>query len=153
MDIKVVLSIIATGIAIISYIPYLKDTWSGKTKPHAFSWFIWALLGYIAGAAQLAGGGGIGAMIVLTTSTISLFISLYALKKLGMQFITKSDWAGFTIALLAIPLWIITKGPLLSVILVSLIDILGFWPTMRKAFNAPHDETMSTYLLSTINTV
>ena len=56
MDIRVLLSIIATCIAVISYIPYLKDIWTGRTKPHAFSWFIWALLGYIAGVAQLSDG-------------------------------------------------------------------------------------------------
>lgn len=150
MDIKIILSITATSIGIISYIPYFKDTLSGKTKPHAFSWFIWALLGYIAGFAQIAGGGGIGALVVLTTATISLAISLLSLKKLGMQFVTKSDWVGLIVALLTIPLWIITKGPLVSVILISIIDMVGFWPTIRKAYSYPYDETMSTYVLSTV---
>jgi hypothetical protein len=53
-------------------------------------------------------------------------------------------------AVAAIPLWVLTKRPLLAVILVSLIDIVGFWPTIRKSFYAPHKETLSTYSLSTL---
>ena len=89
-------------------------------------------------------------MIVLTTSTISLAISLYSLQKFGMQFITKSDWVVFFASISAIPLWIATKDPFYSILLVSFIDVVAFWPTMRKAYNFPYDETFSTHFLSTI---
>lgn len=149
MDIRALFSITATCIAVISYVPYVRDTWKGKTKPHAFSWFIWALLGFIAGAGQIAGGGGIGAMVAIVTATISLGISIFSLK-FAKQNITRGDYASLIVALLAIPLWIITKGPLLSVILVSLIDVIGFYPTIRKSIKAPKEETLSTYFLSTV---
>jgi hypothetical protein len=131
MHLKTALSVIATLIAIISYIPYLRDIKSGKTKPHAFSWFIWALLAYIAGFAQLSAGGGIGSLVALVK-------------------ITRSDWVSLLIALAAIPVWIITKRPLLSVVIVSIIDLVGFIPTFRKTYKSPHQETTSTYVLSTV---
>ncbi len=149
MEIKVLLSIIGTGIAVISYIPYINNIFNGSTKPHAFSWFIWALLGYIAGFAQLADGGGIGASVVLTTSTISLAISYFALRQRAIK-ATRGDWVALIAALATVPLWVITKQPLLSVILVSFIDIVAFWPTIRKSFNSPQHETLSTQLLSAV---
>jgi hypothetical protein len=80
MQIKIVISFIATVIAVVSYIPYIRDIHSGKTKPHGFSWLIWALLAYIAGFAQLSRGGGFGAMVALVTATISLRIAYVSIK-------------------------------------------------------------------------
>lgn len=149
MELKIFLSILGTGIAIISYIPYISHILSGKTKPHAFSWFIWALLCFIAGFAQISGGGGVGASIVLTTGVISVAIACFSLRQRAVK-ITKGDWLCLIGALLAIPLWVITKRPLLSVILVSLIDIVAFLPTIRKSYHAPHQETLSTQVLSAV---
>lgn len=74
MDFKVILGFVATGLAIISYVPYIREMLNGKTKPHTFSWLIWAIITYIAGAAQLAGGGGWGSMVAFTTGTISAWL-------------------------------------------------------------------------------
>lgn len=146
---KLILSIIATVIAVVGYIPYIRDIRSGKTKPHGFSWLVWSLLGFIAGAAQVQGGGGAGAAVTLVTSVICLWIAFISLKK-GQVKITVSDWISLVAALITIPIWLITKQPLLSVVLVSAIDIFGFWPTIRKSYRAPQHETLSTHILSTI---
>ncbi|HEY4963493.1 MAG TPA: hypothetical protein VIH90_02235 [Candidatus Saccharimonadales bacterium] len=152
MHIKVVISFIATAIAVISYAPYIRDIRSGKTKPHGFSWLIWALLAYVAGFAQLAAGGGFGAMVALVTATISLWIAFISIKGKSVK-ITRSDWVSLGFALVAIPVWAVTKQPLLAVIIVSVIDIVGFWPTIRKSHSDPHKETVSTYSLSTLKHV
>lgn len=149
IDAKVALSIIGTAIAVISYVPYIQGMLKGKIKPHSYSWFIWALLGYIAGFAQIAGGGGIGAVISLSTATISLGIAAIGYKDVKDD-ITRSDTVSLVFSLLAIPLWIITDGPLASVILISVIDLVGFWPTLRKAYNRPWDEGLPTFLLSAL---
>lgn len=152
MEIKTALSLLATAIAIVSYVPYIRDMRLGKTKPHAFSWLIWSILAYIAGIAQLTNGGGVGSMVALVTATICLWIAVVAYED-GSVAITKSDWASLISAIAAIPVWLITKQPLLSVIIISVIDVVGFWPTFRKSFNAPHQETLSTHYLSTIKHV
>jgi hypothetical protein len=53
------------------------------------------------------------------------------------------------LALLAIPLWLIVKQPVLSIILLSTIDMLGFIPTVRKSWNLPYSETLSLYTITT----
>ena len=58
---KTALGIFAILIGIYSYIPYFRDIFTGRTKPHAFTWFVWFLLTAIAFFAQLAGNGGAGA--------------------------------------------------------------------------------------------
>jgi hypothetical protein len=148
MDLKVLLGFIATGLAIISYIPYIRDMRRGRTKPHAFSWLIWTIITYIAGAAQLAGGGGWGSMVAFTTGTISAWIAFYAFRHRAIT-ITKGDWISLVIALGAIPLWLFTKQPLLSVIIVSIIDLVAFWITIRKTYNLPYSENLAQNLMST----
>jgi hypothetical protein len=152
VDYKVLLSIIGTVIAIASYVPYIRGIRSGKIKPHPYSWLIWAVLGFIAGFGQLAGGGGIGALIVLVTALINLAIVAVSYKS-ARENITKGDTISLVFALLAIPLWLITKGPLLSIVLISIIDAVGFWPTIRKAYHKPWDEGLPTFLLSGIKHV
>jgi hypothetical protein len=139
-------------ITFVSYVPYFKDIFSGKTKPHAFTWFIWATLTAIAFFAQVADGGGIGATILGLTAFISYFIFFAALK-VGRKNIVKVDWIFLAGALLALLVWAITDNPLWSVILVTIIDAVAFAPTFRKAYLDPNSETLITYQLSGIKFV
>jgi hypothetical protein len=41
----------------------------------------------------------------------------------------------------------LTSNPLWAVILVVLADALGFFPTFRKSFNKPYEETAFTFFL------
>lgn len=150
MNIKIIFSLIASSIAVISYIPYIHNIISGKTKPHAFSWLIWSIITYIAAALQITGGGGIvGASVALITGSISVLIAVIAARQKVVR-ITRSDRISFVISLSAIPLWIITDRPLLSAILICIIDLFAFWPTIRKSYSRPDQETLSTYWLSAI---
>ncbi len=138
--------------ALYSYIPYFRDIFAGKTKPHAFSWLVWFLLTAIGFLAQVSDDAGAGAWVTGFTAFISFFIFLAALKK-GEKNITKLDWLFLGAALFAMVPWLIMDDPLISVILVTLIDALGFAPTFRKAYYKPYEETLITFLLSAIKFV
>lgn len=146
---KNVIGIIAIGIAIISYIPYFRDIFAGKTKPHAFSWLVWGVLSAIAFLGQIADGGGAGAWVLGFTAVVTLSIFFIALKK-GEKNIKAFDWFCLIGAGITLILWLITNEPLLSVVLVTIIDLLGFIPTIRKSYSKPHQETLITYMLSTV---
>ncbi|MBU1112174.1 MAG: hypothetical protein ABIG93_01935 [archaeon] len=144
---KAILGIIAIVLALAGYIPYFRDIFLGKTKPHTYTWLVWASLTGIAFFGQMFDGGGAGAWVTGFTALVSFVIFFIALKK-GEQSITTSDkWSLFG-ACIALVLWFITNNPLGSVILITLIDALGFYPTFRKSYHKPHEETMSTYFLS-----
>ncbi len=146
MEYNLFLIVLATLIALYSYIPYFRDIFAGKTKPHAFSWFIWGLLTSIAFVAQIVDKAGIGALITGFTALLSFLIFLAALK--NKTNIILSDWLSLTGAGISLLVWYLTKNPLSSVIIITLIDALGFMPTFRKSFNKPNEETLQTYFLS-----
>jgi hypothetical protein len=148
MNYKELLGILATAIALISYIPYFRDIFAGKTKPHAFSWFIWGLLTAIGFFGQVADNAGPGAWVTGFTALICFGIAVTALLKGQKDTIVLVDWLSLVGAGVALSFWYLTKGPLLSVILITLIDALGFFPTFRKSFYKPQEETKITYFLS-----
>ncbi len=80
-DYKTILGIIAIVIGFIGYVPYLRDMFRGTTKPHPFSWLVWATLEIIAFAAQIATGAGSGAWVTGASATVALFVTIYAFRK------------------------------------------------------------------------
>jgi hypothetical protein len=146
---KTAIAIITVAIAFISYIPYFRDMLSGKTKPHAFSWLIWAVLNGIAYIGQVHDKGGAGSWPLGFTVLAMTAIFLVSLKK-GEKDIRPFDWFCLVAAGLALIPWLLADSPLISIILVTVIDLLGFMPTIRKVYKKPHEETLFTHVLSTI---
>lgn len=148
-DYKAVLGASAVVIAVVSYIPYFRDIFAGKTKPHAFTWLVWAILNGIAFAGQVHDDAGAGSWAVGFTALALFSIFLISLWK-GEKNIRPFDWFCLISALLALIPWLLSSDPLLSIILITVIDTIGFLPTVRKSFNKPHQETLITYELSTL---
>jgi len=146
---KAILGTTAVVIAVVSYIPYFKDIFTGKTKPHAFTWLVWAILNGIAFAGQVHDNGGAGAWAVGFTTLATFSIFLIALVK-GEKDIRRFDWLCLGGAVLSLIPWLITSEPLISVVLITIIDVFGFLPTVRKSIRKPRQETLSTYALSTL---
>lgn len=147
MGYRGILGIAATVIALASYVPYFRDIIARKTKPHAFTWLIWGVLTGIAFVGQLVGHAGPGAWVTGFTAVICLAIAAIAAVS-GERYIARLDWIALAGAGLALIVWFLTRGPLLSVILITIIDNIGFVPTLRKSYYRPGEETMSTFMLS-----
>jgi hypothetical protein len=146
---KDILGLIAVIIAITSWFPYAYDMWKGRIKPHAFSWIIWGLVQTIAFFAQYSQGGGAGAWAMAGLAITCWLNVIYAVWR-GERQVTKSDWATFSLALACIPIWVLTGNPLGAVILVSCIDILGFYPTLRKSYAKPYEENLTVFVMGAL---
>ena len=131
----------------VSYGVYIISIFKGETRPHPFSWFIWGLLTAIACCAQVSDGGGIGSLITALSAGISFLIALIGYIKRDKIVISRSDIISFCLSLGAIPLWLVTDTPLWSVILITLIDAGGFYPTYRKSWYHPEQESRLSFAL------
>lgn len=132
---------IALGSA--AYIIYLHGMWRRKIMPHAFSWLVGALMTWIAFAAQVADGAGPGMWTNLFTALMCSIIGALALPY-GERNITRSDWIALIACGFAILLWALTNDPTWSVILVVAIDIFSVYPTIRKTYHKPYEESALT---------
>ena len=146
IELKALLGILAVLIALIGYFPYFRDIFLGKTKPHSFSWLIWAVLQGIAFFGQISDQAGAGAWVTGIMGIVCFSVFVIALRK-GETEITLLDKVSLCGAGIALLLWFFTGNPLLSILLVTLIDTFGFFPTYRKSYHTPREETLMMYFL------
>lgn len=146
---KELLGLIATAIAIVGFILYIRSVFHGKTKPHAFTWLVWAVLSGIAFAVQFVERAGPGSWATLVGTIGCLAILILALWKGTRQF-TAFDWVCLFLALLGIALWVTTKVALTAAILVTLADAIGYIPTYIKGFAKPFEEHIALYAIGII---
>ena len=147
-ELKAIISGIGVALTFLSYIPYLRDTLIGKTKPHVYTWFVWGLLTAIIAGLQIEAGAGVGVWTTLAASFLSFAIFALGLKD-GKKNITKVDTAFLIASLFGLVIWLLAKQPLLSTFLLLVISMLGFGPTIRKSWHLPHTETLATYVINT----
>ncbi len=147
-DPKVIVGLIASLLVFVGYAPYVIDTLKGKTKPHIYTWFIWGVVTLLVFFFQFNAGAGAGSWLTLSAGLVCLFIFMLSFRH-GARNITRLDAVFLMLALVALGLWVITKQPLVSVILLVVIDMLGFIPTIRKSWNKPYTETLFSYGLNT----
>jgi hypothetical protein len=144
---KQLLSAAAIVLTFVAFLPYICSIQRGETKPHVFSWVIWGLTTFIVFFAQLAGRGGLGAWPIGVSGTISIYIAFLSYLQRSDTAITKTDWAFFFAALSALPFWFIVANPLWAVVILTVVDVMGFGPTIRRAIDHPHAERIGFFAI------
>lgn len=128
---------IALILTFVAFYPYIRGILRNEIRPHVFSWFIWGAGTVVVFTAQLTDGAGIGAWVIGVSGLITLSVAVLALKKSGDTNIVKMDWVFLILAGSALPLWFITETALSAVIVLTVVDLLGFGPSIRKVYVAP----------------
>ena len=144
IDYKVVIWLLAIAITLWWYYYYLRDIFKWKTKPHIFSWFIWAILTWVGFVIQFNDNAWPGAWITLTSAIFCWFVTILALKY-WEKVITRGDTVSFIGSIIAIIIWLLLDNPLLSLLIIIFIDTLSFYPTFRKSWDKPWEETLIHY--------
>ncbi|AGH98009.1 hypothetical protein [Micavibrio aeruginosavorus] len=135
---------LAILVSLIRYATYFHSIYKKETRPHVFSWLNWGIMVGIGAYAQftLDGGASVWALVfVSVTCLLIAFLSLFV----GEKNITRSDWLAFIGALAVIPVWMGTQNPFFAIIALMVIDILSYYPTIRKSWNDPWGEPPVSY--------
>jgi hypothetical protein len=141
---KETLAIVASLLAIIGNVPYLRDIISKRVQPHPYTWFVWSIVSCIIFFGQVAKGAGIGALPTAASEIFTIIIFFFSLQY-GFKNIHRIDTVFLVICLLGLIPWVLTKDPTLSVIIAVGIDLAAFVPTIRKTWAHPHTETPILY--------
>ncbi|MDD9912227.1 MAG: hypothetical protein OXR68_02880 [Alphaproteobacteria bacterium] len=139
MDEYSIFALAAIGLAAIRYGTYLYTIYQGKTKPHAFTWLLLGSVTSVGTWAQFEMGAGPSTWAMGFIALTSLFIATLSFF-IGEKDYTKSDWVALIVCFMAIPIWKMTDNAIWAVTIVVIIDILSYWPTIRKSYNKPHTE-------------
>lgn len=147
MDYKSGLGLLTVIIAVVSYSLYFRNIFRGKTKPHAISWLIWAVLSGVAFLTQTSSGAGAGGWITGLVALAALLIFITAIHW-GERKITKLDWYCVVGALVSLSFWYQNRQSVAAVIFACLTFAIGFIPTFRKSYSKPRQETSITFFLN-----
>ena len=148
-DYKIFLGYGAIVVGIIGYIPYLYGIFKNKVRPHAFSWLVWGTTIGIVFFIQLEEKGGAGSWVTGISSLICFAIFILASLKNRQKF-PLFDWMSLFSALFVLLLWWKTNNSILSIVLITVADTMGFLPTFRKAFLKPFEEVAITFILNAV---
>lgn len=147
MSLQQLVSLAAIALTFVAYAPYLASIRTGQTRPHYYSWLIWSLTTSVVFFAQLSAEGGAGAWPTGVSALITLYVTWLAWTLHGDTHCTRLDQTFLVLALLSLPLWLLTADPLWSVIVLTAVDVLGFGPTLRKSWYLPQEESLLFYAL------
>jgi len=146
---KVLLGQVSVALVSASTLLYWRLMLQRRIKPHLFTWLIWALAVGIAAAGRHAERAGPGAWSMAAMAVSCLSVALLALRY-GERDITRGDVVALLACLAALPLWYLTRSALAAIVLVTAIDLVGYYPTVRKSWMRPHEEATYNFVLSNI---
>ena len=142
------LAIIAIVLTVFAFYPYIRGIFENKVKPHLFTWIVWALTTFIAAVIQVVKGAASGAWSTLLAALLCFWVVGLSVRR-GSKDIRKIDWFFLLASLSAIPLWIMMEDPTWSAVLVTGIEIVAAFPTLRKSWLYPEQESTSSYTINT----
>ncbi len=148
-ELKTILWILAIWLAIYWYFDYIKDTIKWKTTPHLYSWIVFLIMDAIAFLIQINDNAGPWAWWTLATGLMWLTVLILAIKNWDKN-ITKSDTVAFILALCSIWLYIFLDNPIYALVNVIIILLFAMYPTFRKSYYKPSEETLSLYTIAWI---
>ena len=148
--IKAVFSAAALVLTFFLFYIYIRSILRDEVRPHVFSWMIWAAGTVIVFFAQLSDGAGIGAWPIGISGVITFLVAILALTRSADKSIVPMDWVFLGLALSALPLWFATSNPFLAVLVLTIVDLLGFGPSVRKSWFLPYEENAQFFALGAV---
>jgi hypothetical protein len=143
-----ILGAASIAIAIVAYGVYLwQASRAGNIQPHPFSWLLWGLVTGIAYIVQASTGGGAGSWVTGLTAVACILIGSFSLIRHQWQF-SVFDWLSLGAGLLLLAYYLLARNLVLSAILATAMDVVGYGPTVRKGWAKPYNDSASSFALN-----
>jgi len=135
------------GIQLIANVPYVISIYLGSVRPQRTTWLIWSVLTSIAFFSQM-GSGATTSLVFAGMSAINCAIIYLISLKRGVGGWGRADRWSLSAAAVGLVLWYITDEPFTATLISTGVDAAGYLLTLRKAWDTPHSENATAYLLS-----
>jgi hypothetical protein len=147
-------AILGSVVNFVACLGYVRAILKHEASPNRVTWFLWAFVPLIAGAAQWQSGVGISTLVVLSVGAGPACVVLASfIAGTGSWQLGPFDYVCGACSLAALALWALTGDPVTAIVLSILGDATAALPTLRKAWLAPATEARSTYLISFVGMV
>jgi hypothetical protein len=169
VSLKDVMGALAVVIAVIAYAIYVWKSLRGEARPHPLSWLIFGVLTGTGYLVQLDQQAGPGSWVMAITTVVCFLLCLMSFWR-GERTFPWYEWAFLAAAVVvfAFYLWsrnpefigavlsgtprdlLIRHAPAISSTLAAFVNVLGFGPTVTKAWARPHSDSTSVFVLNSL---
>ncbi len=147
---KALLLVAAIALTVAAYVPYVRDTLHGKTKPHLYSWLVGCSVATLSFIGQIIDkSAGLAAIATAMVAISCLMIVILSIRY-GITKGTRLDKICLVTCAFLIGFWIFSGDNEISIILINLVNIIGFIPTVIKTYKLPQTETLISYELNIV---
>jgi hypothetical protein len=146
---KEAMGALAVLIALVAYGIYGWQTITGQTRPHPLSWLIFGILTGTGFLVQFNEKAGPGSWVMGFTAVICLVLAAMSIKK-GERVFPWYEWAFLIAAGVVFIFYIWTKEPTISAVLATAVDVLGYGPTLTKAWSRPATDSVTSFALNSV---
>ncbi|MEJ0073341.1 MAG: hypothetical protein WDN27_04660 [Candidatus Saccharibacteria bacterium] len=137
----------------LANLPYIVDTYKGKTKPNIASWSTLTLINALTAGAGFAAGNAFNTAILgvsyFVGSSVIFGIAVYK----GTRSYTRFDIIFQVLAVGGTILWLLMRNPDIALATVIIVGELAAVPMYRHAYQYPDEETWSTFLVAALTAV
>jgi hypothetical protein len=158
---------LAVVMAVVAYALYVWKSLRGEARPHPLSWLIFGVLGGTGYLVQLDQAAGPGSWVTGITAIVCFLLCAMSFWR-GERIFPWYEWAFLVAAtvIFVFYLWsrqpatfdvglgvksrdlLAAHAPAISAMLASIVSVLGFGPTVTKAWARPQSDSASTFLLN-----
>jgi hypothetical protein len=140
---------LAVVITLAAYGIYVWQTLRGEARPHPLSWLIFGILTGTAYLVQRDEAAGAGSWAMGITAIVCLLLCLMSFWR-GERAFPWYEWAFLAAAAIIFMFYLLAHEPVISAVLAAIVSVLGFGPTVTKAWQRPHSDSITTFALNSI---
>jgi hypothetical protein len=144
-----VLGVLAGVIGVADTIPYVRDIFRGRTRPHRGTWLIWGVLAIVVCLSQRADGASWSLIMAGTQAVVTSLIFVLAIRH-GEGGVSTTDLVLIAIAGGGVIGWIVAEEPIVATICVVAADLIGAALMLPKTYRDPGSETLATFALASL---
>ena len=144
---KDLMGALAVVITLIAYGIYVWQTLRGEARPHPLSWLIFGILTGTAYLVQVDEAAGAGSWVMGLTAIVCLLLCLMSFWR-GERAFPAYEWAFLGAAAVIFLFYLHSRQPTVAAVLAASVAVLGFGPTLTKAWRRPHSDSVTTFTLN-----
>jgi hypothetical protein len=138
---------LAVVITLVAYGIYVWQTLRGGARPHPLSWLIFGILTGTAYLVQVDEAAGPGSWVMGITAIVCLALCLMSFCR-GERAFPWYEWAFLGAAAVIFMFYLLSRQPTIAAVLAASVNVLGFGPTLTKAWQRPHSDSVTTFALN-----
>jgi len=163
---------LAVFIAVLAYGTYVWKSLRGDARPHPLSWLIFGVLTGTGYLVQVDEHAGPGSWVMAITTLVCFMLCVMSFWR-GERAFPWYEWAFLAAAtvVFAFYLWsreprlladavsgvprdlLLRDAPAISASLAAFVSVLGFGPTVTKAWSRPYSDSVSIFVLNSLKFV